>query len=86
MNKIIRSYLTRLNIKAKHYFELNDEIIAKLFELNKIFLMTISRDPEEYMSGQKSKTRLILARIIDIIILIHGIKYLLLSIIRDVSF
>ena len=72
--------------RAKQYIKVNDEIYRKLIQFNTNYLGIISRSPEEYISGYRSKTRIFLAVLIQIALGITGIKFLALGLIREVNF
>ena len=80
------SLINNLYIKLKKYYEVNDEIISKVFKYNKIYLVLISRDVEEYMSGHRSKTRIFLAIITQICIFITLLRISIRISINKVSF
>ena len=81
----MRDILASLYEKAKQYTEFNDEIIEKLFQLNKRNLVLIIRTPEEYINGYRSKTRIFLAIISQLVFIITSSRLLICALINVVS-
>ena len=85
IQELFKNYSSTLYEQAESFVEFNDKIIDKLMNYNKISIILISKDIEEYMSGYRSKTRIFLAIITQICILITGLRILLSGLIREVS-
>ena len=79
IKELLRKYLSALYKQAENYIEVNDKIIDKLMNYNKISIILISRDPEEYMSGHRSKTRIFLAIFTQFCFLITVSRFLLIA-------
>ena len=70
----------------KDYFHHSDHLIDKYYKYNKILLVGILKDVPEYISDHRSRTRIILAIISQIILAVVSIKSLLCALIREVSY
>ena len=84
----IFSYLSNLANKTKEYLSGHgdiNEIIDRAIKFNRISLVTISQDLDEYESGGKSNKRIYLVAITRIMMILTALKLLMCAIMREVN-